>query len=187
METGSNNIFVVINHDITGIWENSSLPNPHLYLYRKECPLTLNLKWWGGSFLLLHSLTQLTNWWNVRPWPSVGLVFYWTLINVLFFMCDPEAWFLGLLSLKTISFVYNFCKVNPSVEGVGKGEGAIFSLVAGVMLECVCVGGGCMRLCWILQSSFPINHMATSIPVLTHVSIIHWFESKGRKICNQHS
>ena len=52
-------------------------------------------------------------------------------------MCDPEAWFLGLLSLKTISFVYNFCKVIPSVEEVGKGEGAIFSLVAGVMLECV--------------------------------------------------
>ena len=39
--------------------------------------------------------------------------------------------------MKTISFVYNFCKVIPSVEEVAKGEGAIFSLVAGVMLECV--------------------------------------------------
>lgn len=57
-------------------------------------------------------------------------------------MYDPEALFLGLLSLKTISFVYNFYKVNPSAEGaLCKGEGAIFSQVAGMMLECVCAGG----------------------------------------------
>lgn len=76
--------------------------------------------------------------------------------------------------MKTISFVYNFCKVNASVEGaLGKGEGVISSLVTGVMLECVCAGAGYMRLCGILQSHFPINHMATSIPVLTHVSIMY--------------
>ena len=76
--------------------------------------------------------------------------------------------------MKTISFVYNFCKVSASVEGaLGKGEGVISSLVTGVMLECVCAGAGYMRLCGILQSCFPINHMATSIPVLTHVSIMY--------------